>query len=740
MSSYLRKSLALVMASSLLTVACSKQSTEEMKSTAAPDKQNHSIYKSTPELVAKNKALLQVEGLEFKDLNANGQLDPYEDWRLPTEQRIDDLISQMTLEEKVGMMMIDTLNADWEGQLPDNAATYVNDAHMTRFIFRNGIESTPVKQPRAGFGGQPITILQAANFTNQIQALAEATRLGIPVVFKSNARNHFEKNAKAGINAASGVFSEWPKEAGLAATRDDQVLENFSVAMAAEWKAIGLRGMYGYMADISTEPRWFRNHETFTEDAELANHIISSLVKNLQGGPVNPDSGVVLTVKHFPGGGPQLNGLDPHYTFGKYQVYPAGQFAEHLKPFIGAINEGVASIMPYYGIPVDLTYDGVTYEQKGMAFSKEIVTDLLRTKLGFKGYVNSDTGIITQRAWGLEDATVAERIATAINAGIDVLSGFHDNQEMTALVKNGMVSESRVNDAVSRLLWEQFQLGLFENPYVDAVQAQEIVGKQQFKEWALDAQRKSLVLLKNQEKLLPLAQSTADHPITLVTLGMDKHVVASEKYGSYKVVDALETGTLQLPANADYAVIRVEVTNPRDATGNYKSNDPKTGGKISPYTGKVWGIDDSKLLPSPFGPDAALDDRLIFGGPAPYEADLLAFSQLAQASTWQISPSLADIKQTMQKVGADKTIISIYFRQPYVLDDQSQLKTASALIAEFGVSDAAFMDLITGQSAPQGKLPFALPSTIEAVLEQDSDAPGYDEQGTLYPYGFGLGY
>jgi beta-glucosidase len=740
MSSYTRKSLSLLSASALFIAACSVQNPEAVKSPVTAGKQSDSIYPSSPELVTKSKALLKADGLNFKDLNANGKLDPYEDWRLPTQQRIDDLISQMTLEEKVGMMMIDTLNADWEGTLPDNAATYINSAYMTRFIFRNGIELTPVKQQRAGFGGQPITVLQAANFTNQIQELAEATRLGIPVVFKSNARNHFEKNAKAGINAAAGVFSEWPKEAGLAATRDDKVLENFAAAMAAEWKAIGLRGMYGYMADISTEPRWFRNHETFTEDAQLANHIISSLVKNLQGGPVNPDSGVVLTVKHFPGGGPQLNGLDPHYTFGKYQVYPAGQFAQHLVPFIGAINEGVASIMPYYGIPVDLTYDGMTYEQKGMAFSKEIVTDLLRTKLGFKGYVNSDTGIITQRAWGLEDATVPERIAMAINAGIDVLSGFHDNQEFAALVKNGMVSESRVNDAVSRLLWEQFQLGLFENPYVNAAQAQEIVGKQQFRDWASDAQRKSLVLLKNQEKLLPLAQSTEEKPITLVTLGMDKQVVSSEKYGSYKVLDALETGTLQLPANADYAIIRVEVSNPRQATGNYKSNDTATGGKISPYTGKAWGIDDSKLLPSPFGPDAALDDRLIFGGPAPYEADFLSFSKLAEATTWQISPSLADIKATIQKVGANKTIISVYFRQPYVLDEESQLKTAGALLAEFGISDAAFMDVITGQTAPQGKLPFALPSTIEAVLEQDSDAPGFDEQGTLYPFEFGLSY
>ena len=699
-----------------------------------------SIYSSAPKITTQSKTVIGVDGLTFKDLNANDQLDQYEDWRLPTETRIIHLLSQMTLEEKVGMMMISTLNADFNGKTPASANKLINNEKMTRFIFRNPITENPVESKRFSFSGQQITVKQAAEFTNNIQALAESTRLGIPVVFKSNARNHYEKNALAGINTAAGSFSEWPKEAGLAATRDETVLKNFATAMASEWRAIGLRGMYGYMADISTEPRWFRHHETFTENADLANNIISSLVKNLQGGPVTPESGVVLTVKHFPGGGPQMNGLDPHYTFGKYQVYPANQFEQHLKPFIGAINEGVSSIMPYYGIPVDLTYDGVTYEQKGMAFSKEIVTDLLRTKLGFKGYVNSDTGIIGSRAWGLESATVSERIAAAVNAGIDVLSGFKNNQEISDLVKNNLVSESRINDAVSRLLWEQFQLGLFENPYVDAKQAEKIVGGVEFKKMALEAQRKSIVLLQNKNKLLPLPKSTTEKPITLITLGLDSHVISYEKYGSYNLIDAKDLAQLASTHNADFAIVRVDVSNPRRITGQYRSNDKATGGKINPQTKKPWGAEDSKLIPNAWGPDAALDDRLMFGGSAPYDANALSFTEMAKASTSKISPSLAEIQKVMDKVGADKTILSVYFRQPYVMDDESNLKNAGAILASFGVSDIALMDIITGINAPQGKLPFALPSSLAAVLAQDSDAPGYDEEGTLFPFGFGLSY
>ena len=155
----------------------------------------------------------------------------------------------------------------------------------------------------------------------------------------------------------------------------------------------------------------YRVQETFTEDADLNTDIIKALVKGLQGGPVSPATAVALTIKHFPGGGPQELGLDPHYSFGKRQVYPGGRFEYHLKPFRAAIDAGVSSVMPYYGVPVNVTYQGVTYGPTGFAFSKEIVTDLLRGKLGFAGYVNSDTGIISDRAWGLEERTVAERAA-----------------------------------------------------------------------------------------------------------------------------------------------------------------------------------------------------------------------------------------------------------------------------------------------------------------------------------------
>jgi beta-glucosidase len=697
-----------------------------------------------PPVAARAKPLLTIDGLRFKDANGSGQLDPYEDWRLGVDERVRDLVARMTLDEKAGLMLIDTLNPAAGGATSPQAEDYLRVQQMRRFIFRSVVTATPAEAAsggRGGFGGAQVTPAQAATWTNAIQELAEGTRLGIPVLCKSNARNHYERSARLGINTEAGSLSEWPKEAGLAATRDMALVADFARTMGQEWQAIGLRGMYGYMADLATEPRWYRVHECFTENADLAADIMKTLVTNLQGGPVSPRTAVALTVKHFPGGGPQQLGLDPHFTFGKNQVYPSGQFANHLKPFIAAIDAGVSAVMPYYGVPVDLTYGGMKLDPLGMAFSKQIVTDLLRGRLGFKGYVNSDTGIVTDRAWGLEKASVAERVAAAINSGTDVLSGFHDRQTIIEAVRTGLVTEARVNEAAARLLTEQFRLGLFENPYVDASKADAIVGNAQFRARAMDAQRASIVLLQNAATggtgVLPLRAPSPSRPITLYTMGLNTRVVSGADYGGYTVVpgdyDAAKGERRPGATGADYALIRVEVTNPRAVTSTYGSANPATGANpafVNPVTGKAWGADDTK----------GLDNGLTFGGSFPWEAGNLSFTAMAASQSWNVSPSLADIQAVMKQAGASRTVLCIYFRQPYVLDDESGLRRAGAILAGFGVSDAALMDVLTGRFSPRGKLPFALARTLQAVRDNAPDAPGYPAADTLFPFGHGLTY
>ncbi|WP_417233860.1 glycoside hydrolase family 3 N-terminal domain-containing protein [Arthrobacter sp.] len=747
-------------------------------SAARHDEGNHG---KPPRIDARSKDTLKIKGRTFKDLNGNGQLDPYEDWRLPAEQRAEDLVSQMTLEEKAGLMLIDTLNASCDqetrqrGTLDPSAGGYIQDQQMRRFIFRNTITSADEAVCGEADGGfqakTSLTPDEAAGYMNSVQELAEATRLGIPVLYKSNARNHIDPNARAGINESAGAFTAFPKEAGIAAaalgqqalrtgedptTGDMSVVEDFAQVMGEEWKSVGLRGMYGYMADLSTEPRWYRVHETFTEDAALDANIMSSLVGTLQG-PVDdagvslsPDSAVALTMKHFPGGGPQEMGLDAHYSFGKTQVYPGGAFGEHLKPFEAAIDAGVSAIMPYYGAPVQLTYDGVAYDQTGMAFSGQIVNDLLRGKLGFAGYVNSDTGIVTDRAWGLEDKSVPERVAAAVNGGTDTLSGFHDVKTITDLVANGLISEERVTTAAVRLTTPMFRLGLFENPYVDPETASRTVGSKAHRETGLDLQRKSAVLLENKKtgdgsKVLPLKPGAS-----VYLLGdADEKTVAG--YG-YDVVNGNTKDPADRPSaqDSDYAVINVTVNNKNTST--YTSDGPTSG--MNPEHTNPVTLDGVKGLDgkSPFGAadacvaqgaDECTDDGLPYGGALPWEAGTLDFTGMAASESWDVSPSLDTIQQVMREVDDPrKVVLHVYFRQPFVMDQASGLRDAGAVIAGFGMSDTALFDVLSGKVSPQGRMPFALAGTSRAIDEQYSDLPGYREttDGALYPFGYGLTY
>ncbi|MDP5031629.1 glycoside hydrolase family 3 N-terminal domain-containing protein, partial [Paraglaciecola sp.] len=568
---------------------------------------------------------------------------------------------------------------------------------MTRFIFRNPVVEFPLNEGPAGRSGYQITVKQAAQYMNTMQTMAESTVHGIPLLFKSNARNHLDPNSKAGINVSNGAFSAWPKEAGLAATRDMALIKQFAQIMNKEWHAIGLRSMYGYMVDLATEPRWHRIHETFSEDAELTSDIIRTLISGLQGEQVSSNS-IALTIKHFPGGGPQENGGDPHYDFGKNQTYPGDNFAYHLKPFKAAIEAGAGSMMPSYGIPLG---QNLQANDVGMSFSKGVVSDLLREQMHFKGYVNTDTGIITRTPWGVEDKTEAERVAMTIAAGSDVLSGFKDASMIVQLVEKNLLSESRIDQSVVRLLIEQFQLGLFENAYVDADRADKILGNAEFQAVADYAQRKSIVLLANPQHILPLV-SSAEKPLTLYTMGIN---VKAAQAAGFKVIAGdsatagfVEGGTHSSAKQADYALIRVLVDN-RGAAPN-----------------------------------------LFVGGADPDELNFLAFSDMAKAKSWHVSPSLSDIQQVMQDVSAQKTILAINFRQPFVLDAASGLQQAGGILATFGVSDAALLDVISGKFKPQGKLPFALANSAEAIIDQQPDVPGYPEKDTLYPFGYGLSY
>lgn len=706
------------------------------------------LSKPQPKIEARVHDTLKFNDFEFRDANGNGDLDPYEDWRLPTQERVADLLSRMSLKEKAGMMLIETLNAGCRGAIDGTKAEgFIRQQYMTRFILRNTVNKEAGeckgREPRAGFDQTPV---QIATFTNAVQKMAESQAHGIPALFKSNARNHYESDPRFGIASGAGSMTEFPKEGGIAAAAlgagDMSPVEALAQVMGAEWRSIGLRGMYGYMADLATEPRWYRVHETFTEDSALASDIVKTLVEGLQGGEASPDTAVALTMKHFPGGGPQLRGLDPHYSFGKFQVYPGGAFNDHVAPFKAAIEAGVSSIMPYYGVPVDVPYKDGTFEQRGFAFSAQAISELLREELGFKGNVNSDTGIVTERAWGLEKASVAERVAAAINAGTDVLSGFADHTVVTSLVEDKLLTEKRVDVAVTRLLTEQFDLGLFENPYVDAEAAVSTIGSDQHRALGMDVQRKSIVLLQNNETL-PLK----DKQPRVYVIGMAPDELSQRGY-SVTNGNAEEGAMRPSAVGHDKAIIRVQVHNHN--TRSYRTKDPRYGANpahINPLTGKTYGAEDSCNMAPEQNPKCVDDMNigpvslgLVFGGALPWEVDNLSFTTMAASNSWLIHPSLDQIQQVMKEVGPENAIVAIDFRSPYVIDKQSGLRDAGAIIATFGVSDQALVDVMSGEFSPIGKMPYALAENLEAVMANQADLPGYPKEDTLFPFGFGLTY
>ena len=500
-------------------------------------------------------AELTEDGHRFRDLNKNGKLDPYEDRRQPVEARVEDLLNRMTLEEKAGAMFITMIAMTKDGSLmerpsvsdPFSFISPINSEMLAGWLM-NHFNVFQVAPPRA-----------MAEWHNNMQRLAERTCLGIPVTIASDPRHSFSENI--GANLFAGEFSEWCEPIGLAATRDSALVARFGDIARQEYLAVGIRLALHPMADLATEPRWARINGTFGEDAELAAQMVQAYILGFQGDTLGAQSVACMT-KHFSGGGPQKEGWDAHFDYGAEQVYPGNNFDYHLIPFEAAFRVNTAQIMPYYGIPV-----GQTSEDVGFAFNKEIITDLLRKKYQFDGVVCTDWGVLSDRkvlgqvfmkstGWGVPDLTPAERMLKALEAGVDQFGGEAIPEVLVQLVEEGKVTESRLDMSVRRLLRDKFVMGLFDNPYVDADRAAEIVGRSDFQEAGALAQRKSIVLLKNAEGTLPLSEKTK-----IYIENIDPEVAA--QYG--EVVES--------PEEADFAVLRLQAPyQPRTGSNNFLEN------------------------------------------------------------------------------------------------------------------------------------------------------------------------
>ncbi|MGI5508345.1 glycoside hydrolase family 3 protein [Streptomyces sp. CA-106131] len=646
-----------------------------------------------PQIGARTKNVLTVHGKRFKDSNGNGRLDRYEDWRLPAEQRAADLVAWMTLQEKAGLMLTDSL---YMGSSRSCPAGTDNGLLCETGNGKSGAEATFGTTKRIQDLGERYFIIRdnptakdLATWINRIQRVAESSRLGIPAMMVSNPRNHVNPDQAFGISEATGQFSTWPGTLGLAATADPALVKEFAQIAAKEWVASGIHKGYMYQADVATEPRWTRVSGTFGESPQLVAEITKSLVEGFQGKTLGPDS-VSMTVKHFPGDGAVDKGLDPHFASGRFAAYPTpGSLTKYQLPsFEAAIKAGTTSIMSYYNAPsnalsVPQLKGGAPFEEVGGAYNKAIIADLLRKQLGFKGYVNTDSGIMTTTPWGVENLTVPQRYAKAINAGSNLFSVTGDPALLVQAVTSGLAPESKLTDSARMLLTELFRVGAFEDPYVDPDRAQAIATDPASQTKADDANRKSVVLLRNDRGLLPLTDGK--------TRSGKLFVEVDTKTGGAAQTEALKA----LIRRTDPSVVLTD--NLSEATDALVWARPNT-----------FTVSDTEGQSLELNADTGID--------------------------------VARIKAIEAAV---PTVLAVNLTNPWIIKDIEP--GAAAVLGTFDVKSEALLDVIRGRFAPTGKLPITLPADKHAIAISKPDVPGYDE-GPGYVYrdhngtAYGLGY
>jgi beta-glucosidase len=624
-----------------------------------------------PALGTQSIPVIVSAGSRFRDLNRNGGLDPYEDWRLSPEARAQDLVGRMTLAEQAGAMMHGTApfpGGARSGVVYDREAArrMILDRHVTSLITRLAISP-------AAF----------AEENNRLQAIAEQGRLGIPLTLSTDPRNHFQYTAGASVSSAG--FSQWPEALGFAAIGDAQVVRGFGDIVRREYRAVGIHQALSPQADLATEPRWGRIVGTFGEDADLVGRMVGGYVAGFQGGEdgLRAD-GVSTIVKHWVGYGAAKDGWDSHSHYGRFATFPGDNFAYHVRPFLPAFRAKVAGVMPTYSILEGLVVDGHPVEQVGGGFNHWLLTDQLRGRYGYDGIILSDWLItndcpkacvegsdpgqppVLGMSWGVEALTRRQRFVKGVRAGIDQFGGVDETDLIVAAVGAGELDQERVAQSARRIMAMKFRQGLFENPFVDAASAGRTVGNRAFQDTADEAQRRSLVLLQNRDAILPLKG-----PKKVYLRGISADVARAR---GLVPVDSLD--------QADVALVR--------------ANTP-------------WEM---------------LHPRHLFG-------QLQHEGSLAFAAG---QPEYDEIVRISAKV---PTIVTVFLDRPAILT--ALQPHARAIVGNFGVGDAALLDVLTGRAAPQGRLPFELPSSMAEVRAQRSDVP-HDTANPLYRIGFGLRY
>ena len=734
------------------------------------DGYNLITQKGGPTLGYTSAPILEDKGFAFKDLNRNGELDPYEDWRLDPLIRAQDLASKLSKEEIAGLMLYSSHQAIPGSAYGFGAATYSDPGHASwdltdqqkKFLQDDNLRAvlvTSVESPEV-----------AARWNNNVQAFVEALGQGIPANNSSDPRNETAATAEFNMGAG-GQISLWPTPLGLAATFDPLLVQEFGSIASREYRALGIATALSPQIDLATEPRWSRFNGTFGEDPALDTDMARAYVDGFQssrGGGWGPES-VNAMVKHWPSGGPEEGGRDAHFNYGKYAVYPGGGFEQHLRAFTeGAFKlsggTGKASaVMPYYTISYGIDPSGGNV---GNSYSDYIIGDLLRSKYNYDGVVCTDWNITYDNAaiesfdgkcWGTEELTVAERHYKVLMAGVDQFGGNNDKgpvleaYDMMVREFGEDFARQRFEASAVRLLLNSFRTGLFENPYTDPAAATETVGNPEFMQAGYEAQLKSVVMVKNHAGALPMipdqvgndgaksvmAGSTGHLKVWVPkryypqTPGMFGLSMGPEAHWDYPVDSALVVKYFDWassPEEADFALVFIK--EPHPGTG-YDVADRSRGGN---------GYVPISLQYRPYTAQYARSQSLAGGDPKE------SFTNRSYQGKTVTTPNESDLDlvlETRQQMGDKPVVVVVSCSRPAVLAELEP--AADAILLTFGVQNQAVLDIVSGAFEPSGLLPMQMPADMRTVEEQCEDLPHdmrplVDADGDIWDFAFGLGW
>ncbi|MCW5965515.1 MAG: glycoside hydrolase family 3 C-terminal domain-containing protein [Bryobacterales bacterium] len=700
--------------------------------------------------------LLTKDGFAFKDLNRNGELDKYEDWRLPSEERARDLASKMSVKQIAGLMLYSAHQA-----IPGAAGRFGAARYSGKPFAESGANPWDLSDAQKEFLSNDdlrhvlITTVEspetAARWNNNVQALVEGIGLGIPANNSSDPRHRTKADAE--YNAGSGgTISMWPDAIGLAATFDPGIVQQFGEIASKEYRALGIATALSPQIDLATEPRWSRFAGTFGEDPQMATDMARAYVDGFQTsqGEAELEGGwgfesVNAMVKHWPGGGSGEAGRDAHYGFGKYAVYPGGQFELHLRPFTeGAFRlkgaTGVASaVMPYYTI--SFNEDKKYGENVGNAYSKFIITDLLREKYGYPGVVCTDWGVTREHTavdrfgatpWGVEGLSEAEKHYRALMAGVDQFGGNNaagpvvEAYEMGVKEHGEAKMRARFEASAVRLLLNMFRTGLFENPYLNVEATEATVGKAEFMTAGFEAQRKSVVMLKNQSGALPLKREA--------TVYIPQRYIPESRSFFGAVTPARHEDALNLEIAGKYF----------NVTSDPEKADAALVVIASPASGLGYQAKEGYLpLSLQYGEYTAEHARAVsLAGGDPLEKSANRSYRGKKVTAANVN-DLKAVLDARRKMGVKPVIVVLNLANPTVVAEFE--KAASAILVNFGVQDQALLDVATGATEPSGLLPLQMPADMRTVEEQAEDTPHdmkphVDAAGNAYDFGFGLNW